>query len=131
MCPATVSEDCLYLNIYAPGNATAGVSNLPVIFFIHGGNGKYGASGVPIYDGADLAKNENVIVVTTNYRLGVFGALYTGTVGGNFAMKDQRLALQWVQQNIANFGGDANKVTVTGQSFGASSVAYHLASPAS
>jgi len=132
MCAATVSEDCLYLNVYSPSDFdTHGAGPLPVIVFIHGGNYKYGASGVPIYDGADLARNERVVVVTLNYRLGVFGALYTGSVRGNFQTKDQRMALRWVQANIRGFGGDPTRVTITGQSAGAFSVATHLSSPLS
>lgn len=129
MCPKTVSEDCLSLNIWTPTlNATAG---LPVIVFIHGGNYIGGASGVPLYDGTDFVKNQNVVFVTLNYRLGIFGALYTGTVLGNYQTQDQRMALTWIAAAIASFGGNPKLVTVTGQSAGAASVAAHLASPLS
>ncbi len=126
-CPLTVSEDCLYLNVFTPTiNRTA---NLPVIFYMHGGNYVDGAGGTPIYDGGDVARRQNVVVVTINYRMGVFGALYTGTVPGNFHLSDQREALVFVNKVIASFGGSPNLVTITGQSAGAASVAALLSSP--
>lgn len=106
---------------------------LPVMFFIHGGNFDQGAGGVDIYHGGRLATANNVVVVTINYRLGVLGGLVAadGLIGGNFNLRDQRLALQWVQYNIAAFGGNRELVTIFGQSAGGASVAAHLASPPS
>eukprot|EP00744_Colponema_vietnamica_P002047 GILI01003299.1.p1 GENE.GILI01003299.1~~GILI01003299.1.p1 ORF type:complete len:563 (-),score=176.97 GILI01003299.1:191-1846(-) len=130
MCPQTVSEDCLYLNVYTPTLNTS--AKLPVMLFIHGGNYMYGAGGVPLYDGSDLAKNENIVVVTTNYRLNIFGALYTGgDILGNYQTQDQRQAMRFVNQIISSFGGDPNRVTISGQSAGAFSVATHLSTPKS
>eukprot|EP00042_Codosiga_hollandica_P048698 m.549261 g.549261 ORF g.549261 m.549261 type:complete len:523 (-) comp57724_c1_seq5:59-1627(-) len=121
-CPESYSEDCLYLNIYAPANA----SNLPVLVFFPGGRYEQGGAGVPLYNGSFLAAAGNAIVVTTNYRLGVLGFLVVDGLEGNFGVLDQRLALLWVQQNIAAFGGDPNKVTISGQSAGGTSVAFHM-----
>lgn len=129
MCTPTVSEDCLYLNIYTPNIEPT--ANLPVVVFFHGGNYIGGSGGVPLYDGSDLARNQNVVVVTTNYRLGVFGALYTGTVKSNFHVTDQRQSLIFIQKVIASFGGNPKLVTITGQSAGAFSVATQLSSPLS
>jgi carboxylesterase type B len=129
MCTPTTSEDCLYLNVYTPNLEST--ANLPVLIFIHGGNYIGGSGGVPLYDGGDLARTQNIVVVTINYRLGVFGALYTGTVKGNFHLTDQRESMKFVQKVISNFGGNPNKVTISGQSAGAFSVATHLASPKS
>jgi acetylcholinesterase/cholinesterase len=131
MCPTTVSEDCLYVNVYTPSVNASGAL-LPVVFFMHGGNYVGGAGGVPLYDGTELARKANVVVVTINYRLGIFGALYTAAaLRGNFMSKDQREAMRWVQRNVGAFGGDKDRVTITGQSAGAFSVAVHLSSPLS
>lgn len=129
MCTPTTSEDCLYLNIYTPNLEPT--AQLPVIVFFHGGDYIGGSGGVPLYDGSDLSRNQNVVVVTINYRLGVLGALYTGTVKGNFHVTDQRQSLIFVRDVIREFGGDPVRVTIAGQSAGATSVATHLASPAS
>ena len=130
MCPTTVSEDCLYLNIYTP--TLDPKAYLPVVVYYHGGNYQFGAAGVPLYDGSDLAKNENVVVVTTNYRLNVFGALWNGdTIRGNFQTQDQRQALKFVREIIGSFGGDKDDVTISGQSAGGFSVTTHLVSPKS
>lgn len=127
MCTPTTSEDCLYLNVYTPSLT----GNLPVLVFFHGGNYIGGSGGVPLYDGADLARNQNIVVVTTNYRLGVLGSLFTGTAKGNFHVTDQRQSLIFVRDVIASFGGNPDQVTISGQSAGAFSVATHLASPKS
>jgi para-nitrobenzyl esterase len=125
-------EDCLILNVYAPLN----VGNAPVMVFIHGGAFIQGASTLPIYDGRALAKR-GVVVVSLNYRVGVLGFLATSALqqtdgaAGNFGLWDQRLALQWVRDNAAAFGGDPANVTMFGQSAGAASVAIHLVSPGS
>ena len=131
MCAATVSEDCLYLNVYTPSlDPTA---NLPVIFFIHGGMFSWGSGGIPLYEGNLWAKEHNLVIVTINYRLNIFGALYTGVDGsnGNFNILDQRKALEWVNKNIKNFGGDPTRVVLSGQSAGATSTGVHLTSPGS
>jgi para-nitrobenzyl esterase len=127
-------EDCLTLNIWRPaGDQT----QLPVIVFIHGGSNISGYSADPIYDGQVLARKANAVVVTINYRLGLFGWLdlshiKTGDAqgdSGNFGLLDQIQALKYVQGNIGGFGGDAGNVTVMGQSAGAVNVWALLSSP--
>lgn len=128
------SEDCLYLNVYAPAKRTSG--KLPVMVWIHGG-GFYLGEGAT-YDGENLARL-GAIVVTINYRLGVFGffahpalSKQSGTgVSGNYGMLDQIAALKWVKRNIAAFGGDAARVTIFGESAGGMSVAMLMVSPLS
>ncbi|ESQ90216.1 hypothetical protein ABAC460_10730 [Asticcacaulis sp. AC460] len=126
-----VSEDCLYLNVWTPKTADA---KLPVLVWIHGGAFTGGSGAVPIYNGAALA-DKGIIVVTINYRLGVYGFLShpdlmtESGVSGNYGLQDQIAALQWVHDNIAAFGGDSSRVTVAGQSAGAASVHALLASP--
>lgn len=127
-----VSEDCLFLNVWTPAKAPD--ARLPVFFWIHGGGNVEGSAAVPIYDGAALARR-GVVVVTINYRLGVFGFLahpeLTKEAGrsGNYGSLDQLAALQWVRANIAAFGGDPGNVTIAGQSAGASGVHNLVASP--
>ena len=129
-----VSEDCLYLNVWiAKSSASA---NRPVFVWIHGGGYTEGSTAVPTYDGENLAKR-GIVVVTINYRLGVFGFFahpeLTGESAhrssGNYGMMDQVAALEWVQKNIAAFGGDPKRVTIGGQSAGAGSVHNLVASP--
>ncbi len=129
-----ISEDCLYLNIWTP---RVGASvHLPVIVFIHGGGFTEGAGAVAIYDGTHLAA-KGAVVVTINYRLGVFGffahpeltAESAHHSSGNYGLLDQIAALQWVRTNIAAFGGDPRNVTIWGQSAGAFSVGALIASP--
>ncbi len=130
--PGPMSEDCLSLNIWAP----SGAHNLPVLVWIHGGALTAGSSNESIYDGGKLAK-AGLVVVSINYRLGVFGYLAHPVlsaesplgVSGNYGLLDQIEALRWVQRNIAAFGGDASNVTVAGQSAGGLSVLYLMASP--
>ena len=120
------SEDCLYLNIWRPLDAARKQAALPVMVWIHGGSNTGGAASLPGYDGARLAAQQNVVVVSLQYRLGALGwfrsdALATGDArddSGNYGLLDQIKALQWVQQNIAAFGGDAGNVTVFGESAG-------------
>ncbi|XP_043467739.1 esterase FE4-like [Leptopilina heterotoma] len=128
-------EDCLFLNVFTPKlefNSLPSDTNalLPVMFFIHGGGFILGSSN--IY-GAQYFLDKNVILVTINYRLGMLGFLTTGDLvaPGNFGLKDQVLALKWVQENIKSFGGDPTKVTIFGQSAGGVSVNLHAFSPAS
>ncbi len=120
-----ISEDCLYLNVWAPKGAAG--KKLPVFFWIHGGGFTEGSGEIPIYDGANLASN-NVIVVTVNYRVDAFGFLANpelvseaGTAG-NYGLLDLVEALKWTKANIAAFGGDPNAVTIAGQSAGAGAV---------
>jgi len=130
------NEDCLTLNIWRPAGDTA---KLPVIVYIHGGSNISGYTADPTYDGAQLAKRGNVVVVTINYRLGALGwldlpQLKTGDAkndSGNFALLDQMQALRFVQANIGAFGGDAGNVTVMGQSAGAVNTWGLVVSPAS
>lgn len=120
-------EDCLYLNVYTPRPYS---SNLPVMVFIHGGGfvisaaEHQGSSPKPLME-------KDVVVVAMNYRLGALGFLATGdnVLPGNLGLKDQILALQWVQDNIMDLGGDPNKVTIFGESAGGMSVHYHIFSP--
>jgi para-nitrobenzyl esterase len=127
------SEDCLTLNIYRP--AKPGV--FPVMFWIHGGGYTQGAGSYEMYDGAPLAGNEDVVVVTINYRLGFFGFLAMPELAkedpnhstGNYGILDQIAALKWVSENISNFGGDPKNVTIFGESAGGVSVCTLLATP--
>jgi para-nitrobenzyl esterase len=129
------SEDCLTLNIWRPATTD---EKLPVLLFIHGGSNISGYTADPVYDGANLAKKANAVIVTANYRLGVLGFFNLpqlrvgGTEGGdsgNFALLDNLAALRYIQQNIAVFGGDAANVTVMGQSAGAINLLALMASP--
>uniref|UniRef100_A0A6I8NCF1 Carboxylic ester hydrolase n=1 Tax=Ornithorhynchus anatinus TaxID=9258 RepID=A0A6I8NCF1_ORNAN len=124
----TFSEDCLYLNIYTPSDLTKS-TKFPVMVWIHGGGLVVG--GASTYDGSALAAFENVVVVTIQYRLGIFGFFSTGDehAQGNWGYLDQVAALQWVQENIANFGGDPGLVTIFGESAGAVSVSALVVSP--
>lgn len=126
-------EDCLYLNVYAP---TGGGDKLPVMFWIHGGGNVLGYGGY--YDGSLLAQQQNVVVVTINYRLGPLGwwhhrSLGIGTTAadgsGNYALLDMIQALRWVRNNIRMFGGNPRSVTIFGESAGGSNVLALAASP--
>ncbi|XP_048211356.1 cocaine esterase-like isoform X2 [Perognathus longimembris pacificus] len=125
-----ISEDCLYLSIYSPAHAHEG-SNLPVMVWIHTGALVIGMAS--LYDGSRLAATEDVVVVTIQYRLGVPGFFSTGDqhATGNWGLLDQVAALRWVQQNIAHFGGNPDRVTIFGQSAGGISVSSHVLSPMS
>ncbi|XP_013010430.1 cocaine esterase isoform X2 [Cavia porcellus] len=130
MPPIPVSEDCLYLNIYTPAYVHEG-SNLPVMVWIHGGALVIGTASM--YDGSTLAAIGNVVVVTIQYRLGVLGFFSTGDqhATGNWGYLDQVAALRWVQQNVAHFGGNPDRVTIFGTSAGGTSVSSHVVSPMS
>ncbi|MGC2194163.1 MAG: carboxylesterase/lipase family protein [Terriglobales bacterium] len=127
------TEDCLTLNVWVPGNAKA---KLPVMVWIYGGGFVAGGTSEPRQDGTNLAK-QGVVVVSMNYRLGVFGffthaelAAESGRkAAGNYGLLDQGAALQWVQRNIAAFGGDPGNVTIFGESAGSFSVSALMASP--
>ncbi|MFZ1085159.1 MAG: carboxylesterase family protein [Terracidiphilus sp.] len=128
------SEDCLFLNVYAPADSNA-KSKLPVMFWIHGGGYAGGASSEPRHNG-DFLPLKGVVLVTINYRLGVFGFLATADLAkegngaaGNYGLLDQVAALQWVKENIKNFGGDPGNVTIFGESAGSFAVSTLMASP--
>ena len=125
------SEDCLKLNIWAPKDAR----NVPVMVWIHGGGYWWGSGGMPAYDGSALAERGGVIVVTVNHRLNVFGYLNLGSLVpefeniGNPGHRDLVEALRWIQRNIAAFGGDAQQVTIFGESGGGGKVTTLLSTP--
>ncbi|XP_075165587.1 cricklet [Haematobia irritans] len=121
------SENCLFLNVYVPKNASKSKGPLPVMVWIHGGGFTFGNGNSDYYLPLSLLQ-EDVIVVTFNYRLGVLGFLCLPEEGiwGNAGLKDQRLALEWVNENIHNFNGDPNNVTLFGESAGAASVHLHM-----
>lgn len=128
------SEDCLNLNIWTPGADDKG---RPVMVWIHGGAFISGSGSSSSYDGVSFAQQGDVVVVTINYRLGIMGFLHLGEIGGeeyatsgNCGIHDQVAALQWIQENIAAFGGDPNRVTIFGESAGAMSIGVLLALPA-
>lgn len=131
VCPNKTSESCLFLNIWTPLDSRPN-SSYPVMVYLHGGNFVHMSASSPVFRGDDFVLKGKVIYVAVDYRLGVLGFLYTGESAsdakGNYGIQDQRLALIWVQQNIKNFGGDPNKVTLFGQSAGAQSSAIHLIS---
>ncbi|MGP8245134.1 MAG: carboxylesterase/lipase family protein [Bryobacteraceae bacterium] len=128
------SEDCLYANVWTP--AKTANDRLPVLVWIHGGGYRYGSGAERIYHGDHLAAR-GVVLVTFNYRLGIFGFLahpeLTRESGhrasGNYGLMDQAFALEWVKRNIAAFGGDPNRITIFGQSAGCGSVSYMQATP--
>ncbi|XP_030586606.1 carboxylesterase 5A-like isoform X2 [Archocentrus centrarchus] len=126
--PPELSEDCLYLNVYTPAEATRG-AKLPVMVWIHGGGLSMGAASQ--YDGAPLAVYDNILMVIIQYRLGILGFLSTGDEHsrGNWGLLDQLAALRWVQENIEAFGGDPQTVTVAGESAGGISASILTLSP--
>lgn len=127
-----ISEDCLYLNVWAKKTPT----KKAVLIYIYGGGFRSGGAGCDIYDGTAMA-NKDVVFVSINYRVGVFGFLAHPELSnesdkktsGNYALLDMVAALQWVHDNIENFGGDPSKVTIAGQSAGAFAVNFLAASP--
>ncbi|XP_044125310.1 fatty acyl-CoA hydrolase precursor, medium chain-like [Bufo gargarizans] len=123
-----ISEDCLYMNVYTPADRSK-KSKLPVMCFIHGGAMVLGTAST--YDGSVLCAYENVVVTTIQYRLGIPGFYSTGDkkFPGNYGFRDQVAALQWIQENIADFGGDPKSVTIFGESAGAMCVSAILLSP--
>jgi para-nitrobenzyl esterase len=151
---AVGSEDCLYLNIWTPANRRGGdrdrdrhdrdrnddaKGGLPVIVFVHGGSNVSGYTADPVYDGAALARTANAVVVSVNYRLGIFGFLNVAQLksgvdlqedSGNFALLDVIKALQFVRHDIAKFGGNPSNITLMGQSAGAINVYALLTTPA-
>lgn len=131
-----VSEDCLYLNVWTPADRKT--KNLPVLVYFYGGGNVAGDASEPRYDGESMAK-EGIVVVTTNYRLNIFGFLAhpelsaeaSYKASGNYGLLDQNAALKWVNKNIASFGGDPNKVTIAGESAGSIGTSQQMASPLS
>lgn len=123
--PDIPGEDCLNLNIWTPDPA----ARLPVMVWVHGGAFTNGSGAVPSYDGSRFAR-DGVVCVTINYRLGVDGFLFLDDGGpANLGLRDQVAALRWVREHIAAFGGDADNVTVFGESAGAMSIGALLAAP--
>ncbi|XP_064409063.1 acetylcholinesterase-like isoform X1 [Latimeria chalumnae] len=126
-----MSEDCLYLNVWVPSPRP---KNATVMVWIYGGGFYSGSSSLDVYDGRYLAYTEKVLVVSMNYRIGALGFLSihnSQEAPGNAGLFDQRMALQWVQDNIQSFGGNPKTVTIFGESAGAASVGMHLLSPGS
>jgi para-nitrobenzyl esterase len=130
--PGKVSENCLVLNVWTPGLVHR---RRPVMVWLHGGGYTGGSDGAPTYDGTNLARKQDVVVVGINHRLNVFGYLYLGNISkkyaesGNAGMLDCVLALEWVRDNIANFGGDPENVTIFGESGGGGKVSVLMAMP--
>jgi para-nitrobenzyl esterase len=129
------SEDCLFLNIYTPGLRDGG--RRPILFYIHGGGYNNGSGSSPLYDGVNLCRRGDVVVVTVNHRLNAFGYLYLAELGGedlqwsgNVGQLDLVQALHWVREHAHEFGGDAGNVTVFGQSGGGAKIATLMAMPA-
>ncbi|XP_064638638.1 acetylcholinesterase-like isoform X2 [Lineus longissimus] len=127
-----VSEDCLYLNVWVP-RTNQGLHNAAVMVWIYGGGFYSGTSTLEVYNPTVLAAENEVIVVSMQYRVGMLGFLALGTteVPGNAGLFDQLMALEWVQNNIEFFGGDPDNVTLFGESAGSVSVSMHLLSPLS
>ncbi|MFZ0640414.1 MAG: carboxylesterase family protein [Candidatus Acidiferrales bacterium] len=125
-----MGEDCLYLNVWTPSAERA---KRPVLFYIHGGAFVQGSGSAPDFDGTNLALNGDLVVVTINYRLGVFGfppfRVFGDEVSNNLGLLDQIAALEWVRENIAAFGGDPGRVTISGLSAGGWSVAALMVIP--
>ncbi len=131
----TSEEKMLTLNIYAPETTEEGYSRLPVMVWMYGGSWKDGAASGLLYDATEVVRDSgNVIVVTLNYRVNVFGFLAStdlqksdkNGLTGNYGLRDQQLALKWVKENMDKFGGDESNITIYGESAGAASVAYHI-----
>ena len=130
-----MSEDCLVLNVFTP--ALHDNKKRPVMFYIHGGAYSGGSGSSPLYDGVHLCKRGDVVVVSVNHRLNAFGYLYLSRFGGeefadsgNAGQLDLILALQWIRDNIEEFGGDPNRIMVFGQSGGGAKIATMMAMPA-
>ena len=131
-----LSEDCLYLNVWTP--AKRNTSGLPVLVYFYGGGFVAGDGSEPRYDGASMAQ-KGIVTVTVNYRLNIFGFLALPELSaeapykasGNYGLLDQTAALNWVNKNIASFGGDPKKVTIAGESAGSIAVSALMASPLS
>ena len=127
-----ISEDCLTLNVYTPflPNSTNSTNLRSVAFYMYGGSFEEGGSGVTDYDGGNFASRNDVVIVTSNYRLGPLGYLASKTLDGNYGIADQIAALKWIQTHIADFGGNPKNVSIFGQSAGGQSVVALLSSSA-
>ena len=129
-----ISEDCLYLNVWTPASSAS--ERLPVLVWIYGGGGVSGSTAEPIYDGNAITK-KGVVVVSMNYRVNVFGWFAHPELtresphhsSGNYGSLDQLAGIQWVKNNIGQFGGDPSKITIWGESGGSRSVNFLAASP--
>ncbi|HWX55997.1 MAG TPA: carboxylesterase family protein [Verrucomicrobiae bacterium] len=128
------NEDCLFLNVWTPGTDN---KKRPAMVWIHGGGFAFGSSGQPIYEGEDLARKQDVVVVSMNHRLNLFGYMHLGDLmgepyksSGTVGMQDLVLSLEWVRDNIAEFGGDPGNVMIMGQSGGGAKVSILLSMPA-
>jgi para-nitrobenzyl esterase len=126
-------EDCLVLNVWTPGTDTA---KRPVMFWLHGGGFQFGSGGQPFFDGTNLARRGNVVIITINHRLGCLGYLHLADLGGpeyaksgNVGMLDAVAALEWVRDNVERFGGDPKNVMIFGESGGGSKVSVLLGMP--
>uniref|UniRef100_H2ZN22 Carboxylic ester hydrolase n=1 Tax=Ciona savignyi TaxID=51511 RepID=H2ZN22_CIOSA len=130
--PNAKSEDCLYLNVWTPVRSRH-AEPLAVLVWIYGGSYYSGTSSLALYDGRYLAATGGVVVVSLNYRLGPIGFLapLADETPGNVGLLDQQLALKWVRDNIREFGGNPNNVTVMGESAGAASIGLHTIAPSS
>ncbi|WP_158799920.1 carboxylesterase/lipase family protein [Pedobacter sp. L105] len=132
----SLSEDCLYLNVWTP--AKSAKEHLPVLVYFYGGGFMAGDGSEPRYDGESMSK-KGIVVLTVNYRLGIFGFMAHPELtkesphhsSGNYGLMDQTAALKWVKQNIAAFGGDPSRVTIGGESAGSIAVYAQMASPLS
>ncbi|WP_020133572.1 carboxylesterase/lipase family protein [Streptomyces sp. 351MFTsu5.1] len=133
--PEPESEDCLHLNVWTPASCTGDAKARPVMLWIHGGAFGYGSAGAPTYDGARLAEVADVVVVSVNHRLNVFGYLWLGDAvpelaeHANPGQRDLVAALHWVRENIGAFGGDPGNVTAFGESGGGAKINALLAAP--
>ena len=130
-----LDEDCLYLNVFIKRESYVNRENSlrPILVFIHGGALATGTSSADLYEPSTVVSMEDIIVVTINYRLNIFGFLHLADTdaSGNQGFLDQNLALKWVYDNAEKFGGDKRKITISGESAGAWSVGYHLFYPKS
>lgn len=135
-CPTTISEDCLYLNVFTPPlpahhSITDNSTLYPVMLFFHGGGYSQGYGGGWLYNGSNLAFATDTIIVSANYRLGPLGWLYDNkyNIQGNQGYFDSLFALKWVKDNIKSFGGDPDKITIFGESAGSSTVSTMICDP--
>lgn len=132
---SSASEDCLYLNVWKPATACSKLMGCgekrPVVVYIHGGAFQWGDSSLYFYDASNFVAMTDVVFVTFNYRVSVLGflSLENPKLPGNMGLWDQNLVLKWVQRNIANFGGDPDQITLSGQSAGGISAGMHALSP--
>ncbi|XP_003747077.1 acetylcholinesterase [Galendromus occidentalis] len=126
---ANSSEDCLYLNVFRKEGPLYQTAELPVIIVIHGGAFASGGASTFSFSGVPLAAHTGAVVVTIQYRLGIIGFAQSDTIPANLGLQDQRLAIQWVHDNIASYGGSPERVTLMGPSAGSMSISSHIMSP--